>query len=61
MQGVDLTRIVEIVDAEQTLDFGHAAFGECHRAALFVDRIIALGVDGGASSCDGSPWITAPR
>ena len=34
--------------AQQTLDFGHAGFGQSHRAAFLVDRVIALGFDGGA-------------
>ena len=55
VQGIDLTRIIKIMHAEQPLDFGHAAFGQRHGAAFFVDRIIALGFDRGAIFLRGSP------
>ena len=48
MQGIDLARIIEIMHAEQPLDFRHAGLGQRHRAAFLVDRIVALGFDRGA-------------
>jgi len=46
VQGIDLARIVEIVNAEQPFHLSDPGFGQRHRAAFLVDRVIALGFDG---------------
>src|SRR5262245_42882053 len=48
MQCVDLSWIVEIVNTEQSLNLGDAAFGQSDRTALFVHGVITLGVNGSA-------------
>ena len=48
VQRIDLTRIVEIMHAEQTLDFRYSTLRQRHRAAFLIDRVISLGVDGRA-------------
>ncbi len=48
MQGIDLPRIVEIMNAEQPLDFRHSGFRKRSRPALLIDGVVPLGFDGGA-------------
>src|SRR5262249_53903766 len=55
VQGIDLARIIKIVHAQQAFYFGNTRFGQSHRAALFIHRIVALGLDGGAILLG---WIT---